>query len=185
MTARLRFLYPFLFAVLPLLNVLAQKPGASSLSDIGLLIGLMLAACGVAYGMVALAARGRWPALAVPLIVLMIIVWFYGISDLSRAFPGMGSWVVVGAVAALTVGVVWWLARRPGLLDKATTFLALTGLLLAGWMVVQAAAHGLRTRGVVEKSALAARLTQPLATPHPVAAAGAIPPQGRVSDPSG
>ena len=179
MTAHLRFLYPFLFAILPLLNVLAWSPGWSSLSDIGLLIALMLAACGVAYGIVALAGRGRWPALVVPLVVLMIIVWFYGISDLSRlahrAVPGMGSWVLVGAVAALTVGVVWWLARRPLVLGKATTFLALTGLLLAGWMVVQATVHGLRTRGIVENSSLAERLAQPLARSHRVAAGGASP----------
>ena len=117
MTARPRLLYPFLFAVLPLLNVLARSPGGSSLSDVGLLIALMLVACGVVYGVVTLAARGRWPALVVPLVVLMVIVWFYGISALTRlahqAVPGAGSWAMVGTVAALTVGVVWWLARRP------------------------------------------------------------------------
>jgi predicted membrane channel-forming protein YqfA (hemolysin III family) len=173
MTARLRLLYPFLFAVVPLLNVLARSPGGSSLSDIGMLIALMLAACGVAYGIVALVARGRWPALVVPLVVLMVILWFYGISALMQAVPGAGGWVMVGAAAGLTVGIVWWLARRPRVLDKATTFLALTGLLLAGWMVMRAAVHGLRTREVVENSTLAHLLAQPFPSTHAVAAAGA------------
>ncbi len=167
MIGRLRLLYPFVFAVLPLLNVLSRSPGGSDLWDMGLMIAAMLAMCGLLYGLVLLLVKGRLAKPVVSLIVFLIIFWFYGYSPLTQAVqagsPGMAALAVVAAAVALTIGMAWWLARRPAFLDRATTFLALTCTLVAGWMLAQAALHGFRARGATEESALVRRLGQPLA----------------------
>lgn len=169
MTVRLRLLYPFLFAVLPLLNVLARSPSGSSLSDMGLMIAAMLGACAVLYGLVLLVGRGRLPKTTASLIVFLVIVWFYGYSALARwaqeVSPGGVGLVIVAAAMALTAGVAWWLARRPAVLQRVTTFLALTGTLATGWMLIQATLHGVRTREVIAQSALARQLARPLPMP--------------------
>jgi hypothetical protein len=173
MTARPRLLYPFLFAVLPLLNVLARSPGGSGLSDMSLMIAVMLGACAALYGLVLLLGRGRLPKTMASLIVFLTIVWFYGYSAFARwaqgVSPGGAGLVVVAAAMALTVGAAWWLARRPAALERVTTFLALTGTLATGWMLTRATLHGIRTREVITQSALARQLARPL--PMPPAAA--------------
>jgi hypothetical protein len=173
MTARLRLLYPFLFAVLPLLNVLARSPGGSSLSDMGLMIAAMFGACAALYGLVLLVGRGRLPKTMAALIVFLMIVWFYGYSALARwaqaVSPGGTGLVIVAGAMALTAGAAWWLARRPAALQRVTTFLALTGTLATGWMLTRATLHGMRTREVIARSALADQLAQRL--PMPAAAA--------------
>lgn len=166
MTPRLRLLYPFVFAVLPLLNVLARSPGGSNLGDMGLMIAAMLAVCAVFFGLVLLAGKSRVPGPMISLIVFFMIVWFYGYSPLAQSVqawaPGTRGLAMVAAVAALTAGAAWWLARRPAFLERATTFLALTGTLAAGWMLTLAALHGIRTRGATAQSALLQRLAQPV-----------------------
>lgn len=166
MIGRLRLLYPFVFALLPLLNVLSRSPGGSDLGDMGLMIVVMLGVSGVLYGLVLLLVRGRLTKPAVSLIVFLIMFWFYGYSPLAQAVqkgsPGATALIVVGLAVALTVGVAWWLLRWPALLDRATTFLALTCTLAAGWMLAQTALHGIRTRGATEQSPLVRRLAQPL-----------------------
>jgi hypothetical protein len=137
----LRLLYPFLFAILPVLNVLTRNPGGSTLRDVAILAGVLLGVCAVVYGIVALVSRQGLGNPAVPLIVLAGIVWFYSypalrsVHRLAHATPAPA--VVTGAVAIMsalaTAVAVWWLARRPRYLDRVTTFFALTGVLLVVW----------------------------------------------------
>jgi hypothetical protein len=166
MTGRLRLLYPFLFAVLPLLNVLARSPGGSRLSDMALLIGIMLAGCAVAYAAVSLLARGRWSSPVVALVVLVVVLWFYASSSLALwarpLSPRVLRWGALASAGLLTAAVVWWLARRPAYLERVTTFLALTGFLLVTWMGVKAIAHQVHSRDVIRRSALARDLSQPV-----------------------
>ena len=169
MTARLRLLYPFVFAVLPLLNVLSRNPGGSNLWDMSLMIAAMLGVCAVFYGLVLLLGRGRLQKPVVSLIVFLMIFWFYGYSPLAQSVqagaPGAAGLAIVAAAAALTAGAAWWLARRPASLARVTTFLALTCTLAAGWMLSRTALHGIRTRGATAQSALVRRLSQPLSEP--------------------
>jgi hypothetical protein len=162
---RLRLLYPFLFAVLPLLNILSRSPGGSNLADMTLMIAAMLGVCAVCYGAVLLFGRGRLPKPVVSLIVFVLIFWFYSYSGLAHAVeggsPGVASLVIATSAVAVTAGLAWWLSRRPALLERVTTFLALTCTLAAGWMLIQTALHGIRTRDAVTQSALVRRLGQP------------------------
>jgi hypothetical protein len=179
MTGRLRLLYPFFFAVLPLVNVLARSPGGSSLSDMAILVGIMLAGCAVAYAVVAVLAGRRWSSPVVALIVLACILWFYGYSSLAlwarSISPRVLRLAVVAAAGGLTAAAVWWLARRPKYLERVTTFLALTGLLLVAWAGVQSIAHELHSRNVIRHSRLAQELAQPIATKPAATKAGERP----------
>ncbi|MEO8088904.1 MAG: hypothetical protein ABI703_01255 [Gemmatimonadales bacterium] len=166
-SGRLRLLYPFIFAVLPLLNVLSRSPGGSDLRDMGLMIVVMLGTCAVLYGVVSLLVKGRGTKPVVSLIVFLIMFWFYAYSPLTQSVrtgsPGASALAVVAAAAALSIAAAWWLARRPAFLDRATTFLALTCTFAAGWMLAQTALYGIRTRGATQQSALVRGLGQPLA----------------------
>ena len=166
MIVRLRLLYPFVFAVLPLLNVLSRSPGGSDLGDMGLMIAVMLGVCGVLYGLVLLLARGRLPRPVVALIVFLMIFWFYAYSPLTQAVqvgsPSAAALAIVAAAVALTAALAWWLARQPVSLERATTFLALTCTFAAGWMLTRTALHGIRTRGAAEQSPLVRSLARPL-----------------------
>jgi hypothetical protein len=167
MTQRLRLLYPFFFAVLPILNILTRSPGESSMTDVAVVVGVMLAACALAYGIVALAARGRGSGLVAPLVVFAVLLWFYGYdaaTSWARRLAGgsLGPLVVALAVLA-TVAIVWWLARRARYLDRVTTFLALTGALLVGWSAAQVIRDQLRARRTIHDSVVAKELARPLA----------------------
>lgn len=169
MTARLRLLYPFVFAVLPLLNVLSRNPGGSDLQDMGLMIAAMLGVCALFYGLVFLLGKGRLSKPLASLVVFLMIFWFYAYSPLAQSVragaPGAGGLALVATVMALTVGAAWWLAGQPAFLERVTTFLALTCTLAAGWMLSQTALHGIRTRGAGPQSALVQRLSQPVSQP--------------------
>ncbi len=166
MTQRLRLVYPFLFAVLPILNILTRSPGESSMSDVAVLTGVMLAGCALVYGIATLLARGRGSPLLAPLVVFAVLLWFYGYDAVEgwarRLAGGMSPLVVVLALVA-TMAAVWWLARRPRYLDRATTFLALTGILLVGWSTAQVIRDQLRARRTIQDSAVAKELARPIA----------------------
>ena len=174
-------MYPFLFAVLPLLNVLAGSPGGSSLSDMGILVALVLAGCAVLYGVALLLIRGRLNPPVAPLFVFLTVLWFYCFITVSRwaqeALPGAPGLLVAGAIVAVTAAGAWWLSRRPALLDRAGTFLTLMGALLTVWFLSRAALHLIRTRDIAGRSALAAELSRPLPAPPVRLTAGAAEPR--------
>lgn len=163
---RLKRLYPFFFACLPVLNIFTRSPGGSSLPDSAVVLGVALLGCAFFYGVVGLALRGRWSSPAVPLIVLAVIPWFYwydGLVVWSRRLAGGGAAPVVILVAAAATGaVVWWLSRRPRYLDHVATFLTLTGLLLVGWSGFRFVADQVRARSALRHSALARELARPI-----------------------
>ena len=59
MTQRATQVYPFLFAVLPVLRLVAAYPGWTDLDDVAVVLTMVLAACGVVYGLAVLASRRR------------------------------------------------------------------------------------------------------------------------------
>ena len=167
MTQRLRLLYPFLFVILPILNILTRSPGESSMADVAVVVGVMLAGSALAYGVVALAMRGRGSTLVAPLVVFALLLWFYGYDaaeSWARRLAGGSIGPVVVALAVLaTSAAVWWLAHRPRYLDRITTFLALTGVLLVSWSTAQVIRDQLRARQTVHDSVVAKELAKPLA----------------------
>jgi sulfatase-like protein len=169
---RLRLLYPLLFIILPVLNVLTRNPGGSTLGDVATLLSVLLAACVAVYVLVALVSRRELSHPVVPLIVLAGIICFYAYPSLrtmnriahAHAMPaprlvaGAAGFVVALAIAA----VIWWLARRPAYLDRLTTFFALTGLVLVAWSGWQIVADQLAARRAVRDSRLAKELAAPI-----------------------
>ena len=169
-------LYPFLFTTIPILNVLARNPGGSTLDDVGALILTMVLGCAVLYAAAALVVRGRARKSLVPLMVLAAVVWFYAYPairsayHLSRGTPA-GMALAGGAILILAgamIALALWLGRRPTLLQHVNTFLALTGLLLTGFLGARVVADQLRARSQLETSSLVSELSQPI-RPAPVA----------------
>ena len=169
MISRLKLWYPFLFAPLPLLNTFTRNPGGSRLDDAAVVVAAVLLACAAGYLVIAATLRGRVPRPLVPLILLVSILLFYGKSTIgswTRQVNGVPSAVLLAALLLLLGLVIWWVARRPRILDQVNTFFSLTGLLMVGWLGGRLAADLMRGRSALRNSALVRELTQPL-SPNP------------------
>jgi hypothetical protein len=166
MIGRFRLLYPFLFAIIPVLLIVKRNPGASTSADAAWVVLTLVLGCALAYLVVGLiAARGRWTP-TVALIVFAAIVWFYWYDTLiglvRRFWRGAPVPVIAVAGLAATVAVVLWVARRPRHLERATTFLALTGVLLVAWSGFKIVRSKLVERQAIHRSALVAELARPI-----------------------
>jgi hypothetical protein len=167
MIQRLKPWHPFLFALLPILNTLTRNPGGTRLDDVAVVAGVVLLGCTLIYLLVASAFRRRGPAGVVPLIVLLIVLLFYGksaLGSISRKVAGAPPAVVLGAVLCLIAFGVWWLARRPRFLDRVNTFFALTGLLMVGWLGIRFVADQMRARSLIRRSVLVKELASPVSS---------------------
>ena len=182
---KLRFIYPFLFVILPILNTLTRNPGGATLTDVGGLIAIMLLACAVVFGVVALATGGRWTNPLVPLVVLAGVLWFYGyeavrsVHRFARGTPApiVVTGLAVALAAAATIAALRWLARRPAYLDRVGTFFTLTGVLLVGWSASRIVADQVRAGSKVRDSKLAGELSRPLPAYGSASAPQAGPPR--------
>lgn len=167
---RLKLGYPFLFAVVPIMNTLTRNPGGSSLADIGVVIGVVLLGCAVLYLLTAVALRGKLPGTAAPLIVLSAILWCYGKSVLAiwaRQVGGGASAVgLLVVLLAINVIAIWWLSRRPRALEQANTFFSATGLIMLTWLGFRFGLDQIRARSELRHSALARQLAQPVGSAH-------------------
>ena len=167
---RLRRLHPYLFVIIPVLNVMARNPGGATLRDVLTLALAMLVACAVVYAAATLVLRNQVAKEAVPLLVSLVVFLFYAYPAVRAAYnqargnPGrlVITAAVVFALMAAALAGVWWLHRRPALLNRANTFLAVMGLLLAGFLGVRVSADQLRARSQLKSSALVRRLAQPI-----------------------
>ncbi|HZI76863.1 MAG TPA: hypothetical protein VFD73_23085, partial [Gemmatimonadales bacterium] len=169
MSRRLRLLYPFLFAILPVLLIINRNPGASSSVDDLAVVVAMLVGCAVLYLLVALLAKRQLWNPIVPLIVFASIIWFYwydtiiGLSH--RAWRALPSSIAAILGLVLTILVLSWLQRRPRYLERLTSFLGLTGVLLVGWSGVKIIRSKIAERQEVRRSALAAEYRRPIPAP--------------------
>jgi hypothetical protein len=168
-------LYPFLLAVVPVLHLVASNPGWSKLDDLGVVLAVVLAGCGVAYGVAALLARGRWGGRLPPLAVLAAVLWFWGyvrVVDQVGHRASLATHLVVFPLGlAVTLGLGWWLLHRPARLDGLTTFLTLAGAFLVGWSVISIGITEGRNALALRRSALVQRLARPIRV-RPGAVAG-------------
>jgi hypothetical protein len=168
-TSRLQLLYPFLFVIFPVLNILTQSPGGSNLGDSALIMVVLLVGCAGLYAMVVAATGGRWSNPVAPLVVFLGVLSFYGWDLLPDSVHQIGRRAPVALRAGLamalllaTVGAVWWLARRPRALARVSTFLSLTGALLVSVSCIQVVASGIHARRVMHHSQLARELARPV-----------------------
>jgi Sulfatase len=165
MIGRLKLLYPFLFAVLPILLIVNRNPGASTAADVLWVLLTAVVGCALLYLMLILVSGRRWNPV-VPLVLLAAIVWFYWYDTLTglahRVWRGAPSPLVAGAGLAATAAILIWIGRRPRYLERLTTFFGLTGLLLVGWSGLKIFRSKLAEREVVRRSALVGNLAQPV-----------------------
>ena len=116
MTSPVRF-FPFCLPSFPSLHVVASNPGWSTLGDLAVISAVVLAGCGAVYGVAALASGGRWGGRLPPLASLAASVWFWGYPGLVHQVGRKGSvathLMVFPVCLAVTVGLCWWLLRRP------------------------------------------------------------------------
>jgi hypothetical protein len=183
MGGRFKRLYPFVFIVLPILNVLVRNPGGPTLSDVAGAMLVMLVLCAVLYGAATLTLR-RWADQAVvPVVVLAAIVWFYAYPALRRAYhvasgaPGrmILTTLAVVALALAVFAAIWWLTRRPALLDRVNTFFAIMSLLLVAFLGAQVVADQIRTRSQLRASALVKQLSRPIVPKYAASSATGKP----------
>jgi hypothetical protein len=167
--------YPFLFAPLPILNTLTRNPGGTRLDDAAIVTAASLLVCAVIYGIVAAVLRGRASRALVPVIVLIGLLVIYGksaVAYFARHAGPIPPAAVVAGLAGLLLLAVWWLSRRPQVLDRVNTFFTLTGLLMVGWLGLRFAADQVRARSVVRNSDLVRQLAQPLQVRRPALEVG-------------
>ena len=170
MMGRLRGLHPFLFVVIPVLNVMVRNPGAATLRDLLALASTMLVVCALMYAAAILALRNRVEREAVPVLVSLAVGLFYAYPMFRAAYNqargGPGRLTVTGSVLLVlmvtALAGVWWLARRPTLLMRANSFLAVMGLLLIAFLGARVFADQLRARSQLRSSVLARRLSEPI-----------------------
>ncbi len=166
MSQRLKAWYPFLFASLPILNALTRNPGGTRPDDAAIVLGIVLLGCAVVYLLALAAFWTRVPPGITPLIVLVVVFFFYGKSALgsvSRKVAGAPPVLGLLLVLCLAVLGLWWLARRrPHYLDRVNGFFALTGFLLVTWLGLKFVADQVRARSVLRHSKLAEELARPI-----------------------
>lgn len=158
--------YPFLFAIVPAVHIVAANPGQSNLDDLAIVVSVILLACGAVYGLTAAAARGRWAGRMPPLVVFAVVLWFWGYVPLVDAVGRRGDptthLVLLPLVIAAAVGAGWWLLRHAAALDRMATFLTLVGGLLVGWSALTIGLTAWRDARALHRSELVRRLSQPI-----------------------
>jgi hypothetical protein len=164
MTWQIRHAYPFLFAIIPVVCLVAAYPGWVELDDAAIVTTAVLAVCGVVYGLALLATR-RWGRPLPPLLLLGLVLafWVYvRVAAFLERRTSVSNDVLFPLWVAATVGIIWWLVRRPALLDRAESFLTLTGGLLLGWFVLSIGVARYRSEQALRDSAVVRRATEPI-----------------------
>ena len=165
-------LYPYFFAILPILYFAGKNPDQFEFVDLALLLGVVLAGCGLVYALAALATWRRGPAAMPAFVALLAVIWFF-------VYPRLAGFLAPGAVhprheILIPVGLVlcavllWVVRRRSRLLDGIGRFLTLTGALLVGWSAFQIGSAWLRGRTAIDHSVLARALARPIEGPASV-----------------
>jgi hypothetical protein len=158
-------LYPFLLSAVPVLHIVADNPGESSVLDLLLVLTGTVGLAAVCY-LVAKLALGRehGPRFA-PLVALIAMGWFLGYRTVAEssglARPHL---VLVPLLAAASVALLVWGRRRPESLDRAGSFLTLTGR-LAVFAVTDISRDRMRSASALRDSELVRRLARPVPAP--------------------
>jgi hypothetical protein len=161
--ARLKYLYPLLFAFIPILNVISRNPGYATRSDILAVSGFAIAACTLVYGLLLVLLRRNTAVAA--LAVFLLVLGFYAAVPLAVA--------AVEAVGTLGLGLLlllacalgaagWWLLRHPSFLDRFSSFLALSSFFVVLWLSTRIILDQRHASLAIQHSSLARKLAQPI-----------------------
>jgi hypothetical protein len=164
MTWRITHIYPFLFAIVPVVRLVEAYPGWMKFDDAVVVVAIVLGACGVVYGLALLATRRRGGRLP-PLILMGVVLafWVYvRVATFVEHRSSLSHPVLFPLWGAATVGIIWWLVRRPAVLDRMETFLTLTGGFLVGWFVLAIGVAQYRSARALRESAVVRQLTEPI-----------------------
>jgi hypothetical protein len=159
---RITHIYPFLFAIIPVVRLVAEYPGWMKVGDAAVVVTAVLAACGIVYGLALLATRRHGRRLP-PLILLggVLVFWVYvRVAAFVEHRSTISNSTLLALWVAITVGLIWWLVRRPALLDKAEAFLTLTSGMLIVWFMVSISVHEYRSARAIRRSAVVRELTE-------------------------
>jgi len=166
MTWRITHTYPFLFAIIPVVRLVAENPGWMDVDDAALIVAVVLGVCGVLYGLALLVTRRRGGRLP-PLILLGVVLafWVYvRVAAVVEHRSSLSHPVLFPVWLAATVGVIWWLVRRAALLDRVERFLTLTSGMLLAWLLLSIGFAQYRSARAVRESAVVRRMTVPIRT---------------------
>jgi uncharacterized membrane protein YGL010W len=164
MTWRITHTYPFLFAIIPVVRLVAENPGWMDVDDAALVVAVVLVACGVVYWLAVLATRQRGGRLP-PLILLGVVLafWVYvRVAAFVEHRSSLSDPVLFSLWVAATVGLIWWRVRRPALLDRAERFLTLTSGMLLAWLLLSIGFAQYRSARALRESAVVRRMTEPI-----------------------
>jgi uncharacterized membrane protein YGL010W len=164
MTWRITHSYPFLFAIIPVVRLVKENPGWMTADDAAVIVATVLVACVAVYGLVLLATRRRGRRLrALVLLGVVLTFWVYErVATVAEHRLSLSHSVLVPMWVAAMVGMIWWLARRPALLDRAERFLTLTSGMLVAWFMFSIGVAQYRSARAVRESAVVRRLTEPI-----------------------
>ena len=110
----------------------------------------------------------------VPLLGLIAVFLFYGktaVGSLVRQASGVPPAATLAALLLALGVIVWQLGRRPAVADRVNTFLALTSVLMVGWLTARILTNHFRSRSILQRSVLAAELARPIESRIPPGAA--------------
>ncbi len=168
MAGRFRLLYPLAFVVLPVLFFVERAPGVFAFREVVATSLLILLAFALVYGLVFVLLRRIAAVETIALTAWLGVLWFYGYADVYRRAVHVapaGPWhtILLPGGIGLTVAIMTWLARRPDLLHRLTTFLGLTAALLLAVDLTSIGVTMGRDWVAVRTSRLARELGRPLA----------------------
>lgn len=165
-------LYPLLFAVVPALEIAARNPGQYRPGDLAVVLAVVLLlgalALAGAAALVRAFDRSDRAALLAGALAMLAVAWCFYYVPARQALSATSHHVVPGRVllllgAVLTLGAVVWLVRQPiGQLQRVDAFMTRFGALLLAMVVFRAAIAQARGPLVVQRSALAQELAEPL-----------------------
>jgi hypothetical protein len=119
-----------------------------------------------------LASRRRGYRLP-PLVLLGVVLgfWVYPrVATLVERRTSLSQPVLLPLWVAATVSVIWWLARRPALLDRTERFLTLSSGMLVAWFMLSVGVAEWRSARSLHRSALVRRLAQAIPAQSPARA---------------
>jgi hypothetical protein len=158
-------LYPFLLSAVPVLHIVADNPGESSLVDLLLVLAATVALAALFHLGARLAlGRQQGPRLA-PLVTLVAMAWFLGYRAVAEG-SGLPHLVLVPLLGVVSAGLLVLGYRLPDALERAGSFLGLTGLLLAAFAVTDIARDRMRSAAALRDSELIRRLARPVPAPR-------------------
>jgi hypothetical protein len=166
MHPRLTWLYPFLIAIVPLLNFAGSNPSAFKAADLAVTIAVAVAWCAAVYLLALVVIGRRGPPALVPFVVLLAVGWFYGygllVGKLSPDKTRPHHALVLTGVVLCGAALVLWIRRRERLLDGVARFFTLMGVLLVSWGLFRIGSGWIKGMQAVEESALVSELARPI-----------------------